>query len=314
MSGRYDLVGVGEGMVELWADEPLGEASCLRRAYGGDVLNALVTASRLGSRTSFVTRVGDDPFGPALLRAWQAEGIDTTHATLTSGTNGVYFVSLTADGDREFTYRRAGSAASSLSPAHAGLRAARDARAVLLSGITQAISASAQSATLHAAITARANGALVAYDPNYRPALWSARGGVHAASAAFHELLDFVDVLLPSFPADFALLGDVTRDAPSALAYLARVVRPDVLVGVKAAMDGAYLLKVGEVTHVPTVHVDVVDATGAGDTWNGALLHALLRGAAPEHAAQSAHRHARWTLAHRGAIAPRPHDLSQEHA
>lgn len=56
----YDLVSLGECMVELWSDEPLGTVDRLHRSYGGDAPNALVTASRLGSRTASITRVGDD--------------------------------------------------------------------------------------------------------------------------------------------------------------------------------------------------------------------------------------------------------------
>ena len=64
---RFDLIALGECMVELYATQPLGSAEVLHRSCGGDVLNALVAAARMGARTGFVTRVGDDPFGPALL-------------------------------------------------------------------------------------------------------------------------------------------------------------------------------------------------------------------------------------------------------
>jgi len=89
-----DLIGVGECMVELFAEEPLGQAPVLRRAYGGDVLNALVSATRLGSRTGFVSRVGDDPFGESLRAAWREDGVDVSHAPLVPGENGVYFISV----------------------------------------------------------------------------------------------------------------------------------------------------------------------------------------------------------------------------
>jgi 2-dehydro-3-deoxygluconokinase len=135
-------------MVEFWADEPLGSAERLHRAYGGDVLNALVTAARLGSRVGFMTKVGDDPFGPGLLEAWRAEGVDTAHAPLVEGENGVYFISLLADGEREFTYRRTGSAASTLAPDDLGASYLASSRTLLVSGITQAISLGAGAATL----------------------------------------------------------------------------------------------------------------------------------------------------------------------
>ena len=100
----FDLVSVGECMVELRAGESLRTATELQRSYGGDTLNTLVTASRLGLRTAFISRVGDDPFGEGLRQAWQAEGVNVDAAPVVSGENGVYFIHV-QDGEREFTYR-----------------------------------------------------------------------------------------------------------------------------------------------------------------------------------------------------------------
>ncbi|GGJ66360.1 sugar kinase [Deinococcus aquiradiocola] len=297
-----DLTGLGEGMVELRADQPLGEAPHLTRASGGDVLNALVSAARLGSRCAFITHVGDDPFGAALRRSWQDEGLDLTHAPLVQGENGVYFISLLPGGEREFTYRRAGSAASRIAPQDVHEDAVASSRAVLLSGITQAISTSAQAATLHAARLARRHGTLIALDPNYRPALWAERGGLNAARAALHDLLPFTDLLLPSFPADTALLGQPTPCAADAARAFAALVPH---VALKAGANGAWLSDVGRVPAAPVP--DVLDTTGAGDAWNGAYLHAVLHGAHEADAARRAHAVAAHAIRHRGAIPPRLH-------
>lgn len=279
-----DLIGIGECMVEFHAAEPLATATDFRKGFGGDVLNALVSAARQGARTAFVTRVGDDPFGPGLRAAWAAEGIDVTHAPLTPGENGVYFISLDAHGERSFTYRRAGSAASMLAPADIDEDFIASARCLLLSGITQAISPSARAATLAAARIARRHGVTVAYDPNYRPRLW---GDTDAARAACAELLPFVDILLPSMPAD----SDVLPGAPWDLVPHAVV---------KHGEEGCEVWLDGSRTVVPAVAATVVDTTGAGDAWNGAYLSAVLRGEAPVAAAALANRVAAAKLAHRG--------------
>ncbi|MBX8467024.1 sugar kinase, partial [Deinococcus sp. RIT780] len=271
-----DLIALGECMIELRADGPLGDAPQLTRACGGDTLNALVSAARLGSRCGFISRVGNDPFGHGLRRAWQAEGIDVTHAPLVDGENGVYFISLHAGGEREFTYRRAGSAATHLSPADVDAAYVASSRTLLLSGITQAISQTAQAATRHAAQLARQCGTRVAFDPNYRPRLWADRAGdgtgLDAARAALHELLPFVDLLLPSFPADAALLDTAPADAPEAARAFAAL---GVTVALKGGADGAWLCSPhADPQHVPAPPVpDVLDTTGAGDAWNGAFLH-----------------------------------------
>jgi 2-dehydro-3-deoxygluconokinase len=286
---RFDLAGLGECMVEFNATEPLAHATRFTRACGGDVLNALVAAARQGARTAFISRVGDDPFGPGLRAAWAEEGIDVGHAPLVPGENGVYFISLDVHGERSFTYRRAGSAASRLCAADIDAAAVAAARCILLSGITQAISPGAREATLAAARIAREHGVLVAYDPNYRPRLW---GDAGAARAACAELLPLVDILLPSLPAD----ADILPGPPQALVEHAVV---------KHGELGCEVWLGGRRTAVPAVAARVVDTTGAGDAWNGAYLAAVLRGAAPVEAAGIANRVAAAKLAHRGAIPPR---------
>lgn len=285
----FDLVGLGECMVEFNAAGSLSQAARFDRAYGGDVLNALVSAARQGARTAFVSRVGDDPFGAGLRAAWQEEGIDVSRAPLVPGENGVYFISLDARGERSFTYRRAGSAASQLAAAQVDEAFIASARCVLLSGITQAISPGARAATLAAARFARQHGVLVAYDPNYRPRLWGAPDHAREACA---ELLPYVDILLPSLPAD----GDMFPCPPQSLVGHAVVKRGE---------EGCDVWLRGERTTVPAAAATVVDTTGAGDAWNGAYLAALLRGEPPAAAAALANRVAAATLAHRGAIAPR---------
>ena len=113
---RFDLLGLGECMVELCADGPLGSAPCLRRSFGDDVLNTLVAAARLGGRCGFISRVADDPFGPAMRQAWLAEGVDLSHAPLVRGDNGVYFISVADNGEREFSYRRRDSPTAQFMP------------------------------------------------------------------------------------------------------------------------------------------------------------------------------------------------------
>lgn len=286
---RFDLAGLGECMVEFNATEALSHATRFSKAYGGDVLNALVAAARQGVRTAFVSRVGDDPFGAGLRAAWVGEGIDVGHAPLVPGENGVYFISLDAHGERSFTYRRAGSAASQLAPEQIDEAFIASTRCLLLSGITQAISPGARAATLAAARLARQHGVVVAYDPNYRPRLW---GAPDIAREACAELLPYVDILLPSLPAD----ADILPCPPQSL--VAHTV-------VKQGEAGCEVWLRGERTVVPASAATVADTTGAGDAWNGAYLAALLQGDAPVTAAALANRVAAAKLAHRGAIPPR---------
>lgn len=303
MSG-LDLIAIGEGMVEFHAEGGgFSGADLFRRGFAGDVVNTLIHASRLGLRCGLVSRIGADAFAPALLDAWRAEGLDLSHAPVVPGENGIYFILTDANGEREFLYRRAGSAASMLGPGDLDAAFLAGARLVLVSGITQAISASAQALVAAVAALPLAKAAGV-YDPNYRPHLWAARGGVVAAQAAFSELAPRMRWLLPSFPADLVLLG-AGPDLPASEA-LRRFAAFGPDVALKLGEDGVLISVGGVVAQVPAVKVaKVIDSTGAGDAWNAAFLAGLLQGKAAPQAALAANLHAAGTLGYPGAIPPR---------
>ena len=141
-------------------------------SFGGVARNVAENLARLGCNVSMVSRVGDDAFGRALLRLWADEGVDTRGvATDASASTGVYFVTHGPAG-HEFSYLRAGSAASKMDAASLPLHVIRDARLLHVSGISQAISASACDAAFAAIEAARAAGARVSFDPNLRLKLW----------------------------------------------------------------------------------------------------------------------------------------------
>src|SRR4051794_30164149 len=141
------------------------------RGFGGDTSNMAIAAARLGRelspplRVAYVTRVGDDAFGRLLLELWHTEGVDTRGVEVDAlAPTGVYFVTHGVAG-HEFSYLRAGSAASRMHPAGLPHAMLRDTRLLHVSGISQAISLSACDAVLEAIATARDGGALVSFDP-----------------------------------------------------------------------------------------------------------------------------------------------------
>lgn len=300
-----DLVAIGEGMVEFHAEGGSFDGTQVyRRGFAGDVVNCLINASRLGLRTALVSRIGDDAFAPALVRAWTEEGIDLSRAPVVPGENGIYFILNDDRGEREFIYRRAGSAASRMGPEDVDRAFLEQARYVLVSGITQAISATAE-ALIESVAALPSMKSCGFYDPNYRPRLWNSRGGVEAARRAFRAVAPQVAWLLPSYPADLPLAEAApTQDAGACARSLASEF--GVRVALKLGVDGVLLQSGDEATHVPVVKVNrVIDSTGAGDAWNAAFIAGLARGVEPAAAAAAANAHAASTLGHGGAIPPR---------
>jgi len=302
MTQSPDIVSLGECMVELFSEEPIARASSFHKAYGGDTLNTLVAAARLGASTGYITRVGDDPFAPFLLESWRAEGIDVSHARVSEGFNGLYFISLLPGGEREFTYYRQGSAASTMTPADLDPTYIGGARVLHVSGISQAISPSCRETVLAAVRLAHERGALVSYDPNLRRKLWPSLG---EARTAMQEVLPFADIVLPSAPEEMTdLLGARTPEEGVERLWAAGVGTAAVKLGGKGCLLGCD----GRVIAIPPFVPDgVVDATGAGDAFDGAFLHGLVSGLSPEEAARLAVVCGALSLRKRGAIGGLPH-------
>ncbi len=109
-TGAVQIVALGEPMVEFNQVRP-GEPGYLQ-GFGGDTSNAIIAAARQGARTAYLTRVGSDTWGDALMELWRAEGVATDGvARDAQAPTAVYFVTHDGDG-HAFSYLRAGSAAS----------------------------------------------------------------------------------------------------------------------------------------------------------------------------------------------------------
>ncbi len=294
-----DLVCMGEPMLEF-NQQPAGPDGRVLylEGCGGDTSNAAVAAARQGASVAYVSAVGRDPAGERFMRLWREEGVDTSGVGRPEGAaTGVYFV-MHGPAGHEFLYYRDGSAASRIAPADVPAGLLGGARMFYASGISQGISASAADAVFHAIGLARAAGALVAYDTNYRPRLWPAA----RAAAVIHAAVAQADVALPGLDDARALTG---LDDPDAVAdFYLRLGPP--LVVLKMGAAGALVATADGRVHIPPFPCRAVDATGAGDTFCGSFLARLIAGDAAVPAARYAAAAAALKTEGYGAVAPIP--------
>jgi 2-dehydro-3-deoxygluconokinase len=245
-----------------------------------------------------VTALGPDAFGDAFLDLWRKEGVDTSAVIRDPEAHtGVYFVSHGEKG-HVFSYLRAGSAASRLGPDRLPRDYIASAQYLHVSGISQAISSSACDAVFAAIDAARGAGRKVSFDTNLRLKLWP----LERARAIIHATIPRCDVILPSMEDAAALTGIEDPDAIVDF-YLGLGVPLAVL---KMGRDGALVATAGERWRVPGRSVATVDATGAGDTFDGAFLSMLVRGEGPLQAATYANAAAALSTCGYGAVAPIP--------
>jgi 2-dehydro-3-deoxygluconokinase len=269
-----------------------------RQGFGGDVSNVAVAAARQGAHAGMASRVGDDDFGRMLREMWAKEGVDTAAVAVEADApTGLYFVRHGPEG-HGFAYRRAGSAASRMTPATVPMEAIAEADVLHLSGITQAISESARAAARAAMEAARAAGTRISYDTNLRLGLWP----LEEARPAILDALALADIVLPGRDDAAALLG---LSDPQKIVDDIRS-RGPAIVALTLGKDGVLVATEAGTTHVPGMAVDAVDATGAGDCFDGAFLARLAAGDATVEAARYAAAAASLSTTGHGAVAPIP--------
>jgi 2-dehydro-3-deoxygluconokinase len=299
MAATLDFLGLGEAMVEFNQARPDDPRTYLQ-GFGGDTSNAAIAAARLGARAGYATRVGSDAFGRWLLELWHAEGVDTRAvAEDRAAPTGVYFVSHGPKG-HEFSYLRSGSAASRLAPENLPEDALRDTRILHVSAISQAISSSACDACFAAIDIARAAGGRISYDTNLRLKLWP----LPRASAIVDATLARVDWALPSLD-DANLL--FPGEAPDGIVDACHA-RGAPWVVLKMGAEGCIVSDGTRRERIAGFRVDSVDATGAGDCFDGAFAARVLAGDDPFDAAGYANAAAALATTGYGAVAPLPRD------
>lgn len=282
MGEKLDIITIGESLIELSSPESLAYAPTLEKYYGGDTLCTAIAAQRLGSKTGYITRVGNDPFREYLMDSWQSEGLDISQVKLIEGFNGVYFIGHPDFQAKEFVYYRKKTAATKLSIDDISEEYILNADVVYSTGVTQSLSLSAREAVKKAFTIASEHNMTTAYDPNFDCRLW----GVQDAKDAFEEISDYIDIMFLSLEHDSEKLFEI--DSPDkCIKYLwDKGIR---IVVVKSAKDKGYFVGFeGDIAFVKFQTEEIVDSTSSGDAFNGAFLHGINSGMTPIEAAKLA--------------------------
>ena len=295
---KFDLVALGEPMLEF--NQTRGDSDQFLQGFGGDTSNCAIAAARLGASVAYITRLGGDAFGRKILQLWEREGVDASGVAIDADANtGIYFVTHGAAG-HEFSYLRAGSAASRMRPVDLPVELVRGAKVLHVSGISQAISDSACDTVFAAIDAARGAGARISFDSNLRLKLWS----LARARAVVAETIGRCDWFLPSLD-EAAQLSDQT-EAQAILDWCHARGAP--IVALKMGGEGVWVSTAAGRERIAAHRVNVVDATGAGDCFDGAFIARIIAGDSPVAAARYANAAAALATTGYGAVAPLPRD------
>ncbi|GAB4825459.1 Fructokinase-2 [Ancistrocladus abbreviatus] len=244
----------------------LAEAPGFLKAPGGAPANVAIAVSRLGGKAAFIGKLGDDEFGHMLAGILKQNGVTGDGLTFDKGARtALAFVTLRADGEREFMFYRNPSADMLLTPEELNLELIRSAK-VFHYGSISLIVEPCRTAHLKAMEEAKKAGALLSYDPNLRLPLWP------SAKEAREQIMSIWDkaelIKVSDNELEFLTGNDKIDDAAAMSLWHDNLKLLLVTLGEKGCR---YYTKNFRGC-VDGFCVDTVDTTGAGDSFVGALL------------------------------------------
>lgn len=269
---ELDLVTLGEALISLDSGGIRIESSpTLTKSVGGAESNTVIGLARLGHRTAFIGRVGDDPLGREVERTLRGEGVDVAHLVRDPSRSTGLMLKERCHARVAVYYYRTASAGSALEVSDIALDLVARARVLHVTGVTLALGDSPRKAALAAATAARTAGVAVSLDANFRHKM----GTPEELVRQFEDLAPLADHVLLSWSEAAVCAGSAEQAAVHG--YARRLGAPTVVVkgprgGAVAFVDGQL---VAEVEPSPVV---VVDPIGAGDGFAVGYLHGLLTG------------------------------------
>ncbi|WP_449283362.1 sugar kinase [Leucobacter sp.] len=270
---RPYVLTVGESMGLLRQGQPgrLAAQRTLDFGFGGAESNVAIGLSRLGTDAVWCGRLGDDGVGELIERELRAEGVRPWIVRDAEAPTGLMLKERPTAGTSRVVYYRRQSAGSRLAAADVPDALIERAALVHVTGITPALSASADGAVESVLERAREAGVTTSIDLNYRAALW----GRAEAAARLRELVALADLVFAGDDEAAILVG---HRGTAELATGLRALGPHEAI-IKLGERGCFASAGDESLALPAIPVDVVDTVGAGDAFVAGYLAEYLSGA-----------------------------------
>ncbi|CAM4290016.1 sugar kinase [Paenibacillus tarimensis] len=266
---------IGEPMALFVARQQgsLEEAEQFERYVAGAEVNFSIGMARLGHQMTYISQLGDDPFGRSIARFLKKSGLDTTYVTF-SGDNftGMQWKQKVEKGDPEVYSLRRNSAASRMGLHTIDRLDWEGFDHLHLTGIPPALSDSCRELVYELMAEARARGVQISFDPNLRPGLWPDKDEM---LRVVQDLACRADIVLPGIE-EGALLTRAEGEQSVADIYHAAGVKTVVI---KLGARGAYTSSKGQQFYTEGFQVErVMDTVGAGDGFAAGVVSGMLEG------------------------------------
>jgi len=265
----YDILGIGELLIDFTPIKEKGVKGFVENP-GGAPCNMLTMAQNLGAKTAFIGKVGNDQFGKRLGQVLTEQGINTEGLLYSEKyPTTLAFVHLQDNGDRSFSFYRKGCADVMIEKDDINFELINKSKVVHFGSLS--FTDEPSKSTIETVISlAKERGKLITYDPNYRPLLWSSE---EAAISGMKIGLKYADVIKVS-EEEAALLTGTENIVDAAQLLMEQGVQ---LVCVTLGEAGSYFAHQNYAGYVKGFKSRVVDTTGAGDSFFGAVVQGILQ-------------------------------------
>jgi 2-dehydro-3-deoxygluconokinase len=281
----YDVVTFGEAMIRLSPPnfQRLEQTRSLDLYVGGAELNVAAGVTRLGMKSTWVSKLPKNGLGYLIRNRVQEAGVDCSHVVWSDkGRAGLYFVEFgSSPRASSVLYDRAYSAISTIQPGEIDwAKVFSGSKHFHVSGITPALSASASETTVEAMKAAKKRGLTVSYDLNYRKKLWSPTD----AKKIQEPMMANVDILITTEEDTNVVFGIKEKNYEAVAKKLAKTfkfkmvaitLREDLSVWRNNWTAIAY--QDGKIFRDKKYEVEIVDRVGAGDAFTAGLLYGWLK-------------------------------------
>lgn len=268
---KYDVVALGELLIDFTENGISTQGNPIFEANpGGAPCNVLAILQKLGKKTAFIGKVGNDIFGRQLTDVVKSAGIDVTNLVTDSKVpTTLAFVHTIAGGDREFSFIRDPGADMMLGKDEINADIVKSAR-IFHFGTLSSTHEGVREATRFAIDIAKENGVLISFDPNLRPPLWNS---LEDAKREIEYGLEKCDILK---------ISDNEIEFMTGLTDYDKAVR-ELMEKYNIKLAFATLGKNGSRAYYGDIKaecgvfkVDTIETTGAGDTFCGSALNYIL--------------------------------------
>ena len=262
---------IGEALIDMICTDKgstLSDGEHFLKKAGGAPTNVAAAIASLGGKVDIVTKLGNDPFGKHIIDVLQSFGITTDGITIDALHFTTFaFVSLMENGERDFYFNRGAD----------GMLTKEDVAHIDMSAYTISHFGSAtaflpgplQNTYEYMLQQAKQHHQFVSFDPNYRELLFGDKKDEFVKrSLAFIQQSNFFKV---SDEEAFLITGQ--SNLQDAAAYLARL--SNAVFAITLGKEGTLLGINGQTTIIPSIPIQPVDTTGAGDAFVGAVLYQL---------------------------------------